>query len=712
VNHQHAVRHFTATDTRQLDGWRLAGTISADIEHFYGARLEFARTQQEKALIGVISALNMKLQRPPSWAEVAEGLSSTGLERLSKDRLRQILVCFNRRLPKGVSLITLTFDRPFFRFYAVVEAVALRWFKKHGQSATREELVSELARVNVKVSSSVLNGILRSLRKGAHPVDRPAFSLSTRRLPVTWRNIVKAHEAALEHLKRFKIERMPSAAEVSAFLAREGHCLSARALTARMLNKPARIKIELSRHVDPARTVLLNTHKSLSAALRRPPTLRELTDEFNRVMLRCDTLDAVWARLKNLNQGRNKKTRLALSLPKRSKLYDVDIKARFKLLSKGLKRPPTFQELWRDVKAALPHVKVREDWFFERVSRLELQCSLPNELKKKDTMAIRGVMSDLRKQFGRRALREEVLHELSMRGVDLSPVDLNRRLGAAKKRAAPGAQSSFLLGFSQHLLGKLRATCEELRNSRGGGYPKISEVAAALGWTESGVRAALRPAQVRDVRRRRAPTMVADLAVAEYLENVETVVSSIFSRIDGIKLGRGDERRAFAGLGRLSAFVNGWDLPAITPSVLESECTVDAALLRCEIAWIHLVCMHAPGRAVSEELEWKARMNEAVLDRALARQQGGAEGFKGLIHALLIAEQAGRLGVGEAEQSMRQAHASSDKAQGWSVVRSVIQELAAQCGFPQYKPKARRVLLRMGVSSAGSGDQDYIEPRD
>jgi hypothetical protein len=451
-----------------------------------------------------------------------------------------------------------------------------------------------------------------------------------------------------------------------------------------MRNKPRRINIQLARYADPAVEVLQNTHNTLSEALRRPPTLKELTEAFNSTMLRCDSPDAVWARLKTINRDRKKGAHLKLSQPKQSKLYDIDIKTRFELLSKGLKRPPTFHELWRDMKISLPHVKVRQDWFFERVSRLHLQCSLPNDLKKQDTKAIRAVMTDLRKRFGRRPFRDEVLRELSIRGVNLSPKDLNRRLGAVKKRVASGVKSGFLLGLSYHLLGKLRTTCEELKNSRAGKYPKMSEVAAALGWTESGVRAALLPAQVRDMKRRVAPTMVADLPVAGYLEDVQTVVSSIFSRIDGLKLGSGDVSQAFARLGRLSAFVHGWELPAISPVVLKPDCTVDTALLRCEIAWIHL-------------LEWKARMNEVVLGRVFASQYRGAEGLNGVAHALMIAERVGRVDSEETDRLMQQVRESSDKSQSWSIARSAIQELAAQCGFPQYKPKARVVQWKAGV---------------
>jgi hypothetical protein len=467
-----------------------------------------------------------------------------------------------------------------------------------------------------------------------------------------------------------------------------------------MRNKPKRIAIKLSKHTDPAHSVLRNSHKALSAKLRRPPTLKELTADFNRVMLRRDTTDAVWARIKHMNHRQKGTGRLGLSDPKRSGLYDVDIKARFKALTKDLGRAPTFKELWRDIRVSLPHVMLREDTFARRMSRLQLRCSLPNDLKKKDTEAIHSVMTDLREKFGRRALRDEVLHELSMRGVDLSPIEFHRRLGAAKKRAAPGVKDTFLLGFSYHTLGKLRITCQELQNTRGGEYPKASQVAAALGWTESGVRTALVYAQASEAKRRVPPTMVADLPVAGYLENLQTVVSAIFSRIDGLQLGRGDLSEAFVGLGGLTSFVHGWQLPEITSSVLESGCTIDAALLRCELAWIYLVSMHAPERTISEELEWEARLNEAVLDRALASQQAGAQGFQGMIHALFLAERARRLKSGEAKRLVEQVRDGCDKGLGWSIVRSKIQEVAAQCGFPQYKPKARRIQWKARAVSS------------
>jgi hypothetical protein len=712
VNHLHVFQRRTVSDVRHFDALRLTGKDEAQIRHFYAGRLKFTRGKNEKALIKAISSLHVELDRPPTWAEVHKKLRSAVLGKLSKDGLRRVLNRVNDRIPSRMYPVTLTRDRPRFRFHAVVQRVALRWFYVHRQSATRVELISELKKEKVKVTYTVLNGILSSLRKTAHPSERAAFSLSTRRLSVTWGDVVKAHKAAALHLKRFELTRNPSAVEVSAFLARQGQRLSARALIARMRNKPKRVKIRLSRYTDPAHTVLRNSHKALSSTLRRPPTLKELTDDFNRVMVRRDTTDAVWARIQNLNHRRKSENRLKLSAPMHSGLYDVDIKNRFKALKRGLKRAPTFKELWRDMRAAFPGLKLREDSFWKRVSRLGLTCSLPNDLRKKDTEAIREVMIDLRNKFGRRALRSEVLHELSMRGVNLSPADFNRRLGAVKKRVAPGVKGAFLLGFSDYVLGKLRTACQELKSSRAGRYPMIAQVATALGWSESGVMAALPLAQMREAKRGVPPTVVLDLPVGGYLDSIHTVVSSIFSRIDGLRLGRGDVTKALYELSNLPTFLHGWELPEVTSVVLHDSCTIDAALLRCEVAWIHLVCMYAPERTISEEVEWKARSNAAVLDRALASQQAGAEGFKGLIHALFIAEHAGRLGLGEAERIIDQVQANSDKAQGWSMVRSVIQELAAQCGFPQYKPKARRVQWRMGVSSAGSGDQNYIEPRD
>ncbi len=660
----------------------------------YNPALAQSRTDQERTLLEAICLEHNARERSPTVSELRGALCTTALGTLSASRLQQIVRNINKRLADPANHITLTEDRPFFKFRGEVQAAFIELLNVYNQAPTRRELSNLLRSKNVKITKPSLDNILRDLRQSSSEGSQRAFRLSRCRLPVTWKDISKAYNDAAMLLKSQGVRRAPASEDVSHFLKRAGLRLSARALEYRMLNCPEKVGIKLAAYSDPAPDIIRSCYKKLKVAIERAPTIKELTKAFNDSSLRNTSTDAVWARIQRMN-GRAKGARVILTETKPSGIYDSDIKANCERFEKQHARLPTFTELREGLLKDLPLAWIGEDSLHRRVSRLGITLTHENCLKSATQLVVSETISDLRIRFGRGPMQQEVLEELIQRGTPLNSKELFKTLGTLKKRRSEEFRQTVLLGRPYQLLGKLSSQYEALTKQTGRSpttYPTAEALQSILGWTREGLIRALPVAQERSIVRQRFPIVLADTTLGESLQGLRELSLAVLYRVYGKEKGELSSTSS-ASLKALPALLKGWQLPPLPSDLNENRSAIDEALLSCELSWIHLVCMYAPDRKLPEQLEFEARKQEAVWDRIFSIVNIDQSPLKGMAQALLLAQHTNRMQGVTVARLLESASAAPNIATAWKGLRTEVQALAQRCGFPSLNLLRSRASL-------------------
>ncbi len=660
----------------------------------YNPALAQSRTDQERTLLEAICLEHNARERSPTVSELRGTLSTTALGTLSASRLQQIVRNINKRLADSANHITLTEDRPFFKFRGEVQAAFIELLNVYNQAPTRRELTNLLRSKNVKITKPSLDNILRDLRQSSSEGSQRAFRLSRCRLPVTWKDISKAYNDAAMLLKSQGVRRAPASEDVSHFLKRAGLRLSARALEYRMLNCPEKVGIKLAAYSDPAPDIIRSCYKKLKVAIERAPTIKELTKAFNDSSLRNTSTDAVWARIQRMN-GRAKGARVILTETKSSGIYDCDIKANCERFEKQHARLPTFTELREGLLKDLPLAWIGEDSLHRRVSRLGITLTHENCLKSATQLVVSETISDLRIRFGRGPMQQEVLEELIERGTPLSSKELFKTLGTLKKRRSEEFRQTVLLARPYQLLGNLSSQYEVLTKQTGRSpttYPTAEALQSTLGWTREGLIRALPVAQERSIVRQRFPIVLADTTLGESLQGLSELSFAVLYRVYGKEKGELSST-SLASLKALPALLKGWQLPPLPSDLNENRSAIDEALLSCELSWIHLVCMYAPDRELPEQLEFEARKQEAVWDRIFSIVNIDQSPLKGMAQALLLAQHTNRMQGVTVARLLESASAAPNTATAWKGLRTEVQALAQRCGFPSLNLLRSRASL-------------------
>ncbi len=661
----------------QLNKMPIAGSA------IYNPALAQSRTEQERTLLEAICLEHNARERSPTVSELRGALCTTALGMLSASRLQQIVRNINKRLADPANHITLTEDRPIFKFRGEVQAAFLELLGVYNQAPTRRELTNLLRSKNVKITKPSLDNILRDLRQSSSEGSQRAFRLSRCRLPVTWRDISKAYNEAAVLLKSQGVRRAPASEDVSHFLKRAGLRLSARALEYRMLNCPEKVGIKLAAYSDPAPDIIRRCYKKLKVAIERAPTIKELTKAFNDSSLRNTSTDAVWARIQRMN-GRAKGTRVILTETKPSGIYDSDIKANCERFEKQHARLPTFTELREGLLKDLPLAWIGEDSLHRRVSRLGITLTHENYLKSATQLVVSETISDLRIRFGRGPMQQEVLEELIERGTPLSSKEFFKTLGTLKKRRSEEFRQTVLLARPYQLLGNLSSHYEALTKQTRRSpttYPTTEALQSTLGWTREGLTRALPVAQERSIVRQRFPIVLADTTLGESLQGLRELSLAVLYRVYGKEKGE-ISSTSLASLKALPGLLKGWQLPPLPSDLNENRSAIDEALLSCELSWIHLVCMYAPDRELPEQLEFEARKQEAVWDRIFSIVNIDQTPFKGMAQALLLAQHTNRMQGVTVALLLESASTAPNTATAWKGLRIEVQALAQRCGFP------------------------------
>ena len=665
------------------EGLKSAGEIGAVLRGV-------CRTDQERTFVSVLELARHRLERMPTLRELRASMVSTPLEALSKDRLSQILLNLNKRLPASEERVLLTTDRAFFREQGVVAAAYDSFRRLHQEPPTVRELKELVNRLGHSITDTSLGNILKHLRK-TKATGGLSFSVSRRRKDLTAEVILGAHQEAAGYLEFCGIERQPSVALVQHFLRAQGHRISHKVLTYRLKSTPSLRSLKVSSGFDPADYILPKAHQRLSRELNRPPTAKELAGEFNLISLVRASPDAVWMRVKRLNGSRGTGKQMGFSVTYGSGIYDHDLLRVVKEGASQLRRPPTLKEVQRLALASIPGSNIALDTLHRRLRRLEVRLTSEHTLTKQDQRIVTDKIQELRPLLGRRPFSAEVREALRRDGREMTPEEFTSVLGSAKRHRGSEFRRAVILGFPSHLGGKLRLAFDQLRKANSA-YPSAEDLARTLGWTRAGVLGALPTAQQRAAKFGFAPVVLAGTPEARALEGLESLAMSVASSVAGSDAGESQELSEVQEAVRSA--VGDWGLPAIPDGAAAAAFSVDEKLLRCELWWVLVSCLKSPPCLISEDLEIVFRVAEAQLAKRFGLHVAEHNPFDGFLQVLRVARESGRLSAEKQEAIERRAGSAENVAGAYSILRQEVQQLAAQCGFPRLLPESWRMRRR------------------
>lgn len=648
------------------------------------------RTDQERTFVSVLELARDRLKRMPTLRELRASMVSTPLEALSKDRLRQILLNLNKRLPASEERVHLTTDRAFFREQGVVAAAYDSFRRLHQEPPTVRELKELVNRLGHSITDTSLGNILKHLRTAESAEENP-FSVSRRRKELTAEVIRSAHEEAVGYLEFCGVERQPSVALIRHYLRTRGHRISHKVLTYRLKSTPSLRGLKVSSNFDPADYILPKAHRRLSRELGRPPTAKELAAEFNLISLVRASPDAVWMRAKRLNRSLASAKRMSFSVTFGSGIYDHDLLRVVKEGTAQLRRAPTLKEVQRAALDSIPGSNITLDALHRRLRRLKVRLTSEYTLTKQAQRIVTDKIHELRPLLGRRPFGAEVREALRRDGHEITPEEFANVLGSAKRHRGTDFRRSVILGFPSHLGGKLRIAFDQLRKANSA-YPSAEDLARTLGWTRAGVIGALPTAQQRAAKFGFAPVVLAGTPETRALEGLESLAMSVASSVAGSDAGKSQELSGVQEAVRSA--VGDWGLPAIPYGAAAAAFSVDEKLLRCELWWVLVSCLKSPPCLISEDLEIEFRVAEAQLAKRFGLHVAEHNPFDGFLQVLRVARESGRLSAEKQEAIERRASAAENVAGAYSILRQEVQQLAAQCGFPRLLPESWRMRRR------------------
>lgn len=672
---------------------RLGGSVRERLKSATetGAMLRGAcRTDQERTFVSVLELARDRLERMPTLRELRASMMNTPLEALSKDRLRQILLNLNKRLPPSEERVLLTTDRAFFREQGVVAAAYQSFRRLHQEPPTVRELKGLVHRLGHAVTDTSLTNILKHLRK-AEAAGGHSFSVSRRRKDLTAGVIRGAHQQAVGYLEFCGIKRQPSVALIQHYLRARGYRISHKVLTYRLKSTPSLRGLKHSSSFDPADYILPKAHRRLSCELNRPPTAKELAAEFNLISLVRASPDAVWMRAKRLNRSLGSDKQMGFSVTFGSGIYDHDLLRVVKEGASQLRRAPTLNEVQRAALDSIPGSNIALDTLHRRLRRLKVGLTSEHTLTKQAQRIVTDKIQELRTLLGRRPFGAEVREALRSDGHEMTREEFARVLGSAKRHRGGEFRRAVILGFPSHLGGKLRLAFDQLRKERSA-YPSAEDLARALGWARAGVVGALPTAQQRAAKFGFAPVLLAGTPEAEALEGLASVARNVVSSVAGSDAGESSD---LSGVQKaVRSAVGDWVLPALPYGSAAAALSVDEKLLRCELWWVLVSCLKSPPWAISEDLEIECRVAEAQLAKRFGLHVAEHNPFDGFLQVLRVARESGRLSAEKQEAIERSASSAENVAGAHSILRPEVQQLAARCGFPRLLPESWRVRRR------------------
>jgi len=458
---------------------------------------------------------------------------------------------------------------------------------------------------------------------------------------------------------------------------------------------PKELGITLDKYTDPAPDTIRFCHRNLSEALKRPPTVSELTTEYNRISIRKITADAVWTRVSRMNAEPNSKAPLKLLRTMKSSLYDADLHRVMAESSKKLGRAPTFSELLWAVRCAYPRAKIRSDSLHRRCMKLGLKLTHENTLKHQRQRTVMSVMSELRRQLGRKPIKAEVLEAFRARGIRLSEVQLLRTLNTSKRRHFYEVKQSLHLASPSRVVGLLSKTVRTLQAQKPDAFPSDSEVARLLGWSKAGVLSAIPFVQERRTSRRMPPMVLASSPLGSALREVLTSLQSVLgnvrhveSSIDSIF---SDRMKSDLSEEERGAMLQEWEIPDLLDAQTAARHTAEEVLRRGAIHWIHLVCMHAPFKPTLQALEDEARVSEFALARRFGFTSMEKSPFHGMVHALKVAQLAGRRSEAEVLSLLAEVGRPNTIQAALQLLTAELYALAKECGLVVVRTHKRKL---------------------
>jgi hypothetical protein len=661
---------------------KITSRLSAEDSTTYAHFAKICRTEQESAVVALIERQHRTLGRAPTMSELLRGYNAAMPMPLKKDRLAQLVRKLNSRSSTEMEL-KLTEDRNHKVFEKPFKQLFEQFTRLHGAPPTRSELNKLLRANKIFISGTTQDFMLAEIRRTTPKRSHKKWRLSRRRIGTTWLHIEAAYEEAAVLLKRQGLQRNPAAEEVSFFLKKANHPLSARALEFRMLNKPTRITFSLAPYSDPMPSIIRTCHTRLLATLKRDPNLNELQKAVNALALRPINTDALWTRIARHNASHaREQIKLNPILP--SGIYDSDITKTHGELVGSLHRNPTIRELRAGIASRHEGKTLAEDSLYDRLSSLSLPLTSENALKAVTQRAVADSIKLLRLTLGRRPLRAEVVNELARAGVSITEGEFNKTLGTLKKRLSTTERLKLHLGMPNHLADQAKNAFVALSEQQP--YPSLEQLRASLGWTTQGVEQLIPIVQERMATRHLPPLMLSGTELGDALKAVNTLLVAALQAQRGASVER-LRREVLRHLSAVPGLLAGWDLPPLPPpAALEGRIIqtlpTDELVLHFQITWICLVAFNAPRREVAENLEFDARRieerwNQRWMMRAASPSPWNptSNPFAGMAHALLAARSAGRF-------ERVQGTTPDTRTDPRDRLRREIAILASQCGFP------------------------------
>lgn len=292
---------------------------------------------------------------------------------------------------------------------------------------------------------------------------------------------------------------------------------------------------------------------------------------------------------------------------------------------------------------------------------------------------VRGTR-ELSSRLGRAPFPSEVREHLARRGLQITTRRLLRTLSSARKarRAGLGAtvKVGSLLGAARVLRREHRAILREQ-----GAPPSREQLRERAGWTKSGFDAALPLVQDLFAEAQSAPLLLADTSLGVALGDLELLRLRVLGPL--LRAARDEKQVPLDHMADMSSMLQGWDLPPLPLRPERDRISIDDALLRCEMWWVQIVCMHAPPREFSPLSLFAAQSHEAEWARRCGVADGGSNPFKGFAHVLSAACLVGRLDTRRFDEIVRLADQLEGTAATYAMLRREVRELAFQCGFPK-----------------------------
>ena len=236
----------------------------------------------------------------------------------------------------------------------------------------------------------------------------------------------------------------------------------------------------------------------------------------------------------------------------------------------------------------------------------------------------------------------------------------------------------------QKLLGKLYEEYSGLVLSSTR-YPQVEQLRSQIGCSRTLIEAAIPLAQGFAAKSKQPPLVLAGTQLESALVNLGELARSVLGPLFGSQVDTPSGEAAANRARALGEMVSGSSLPAL-PLLSESKwLSIDDSLVRCEVWWVHVVCMSSSQDAALTTVLAEAQRKEELWASLYELHDPSKNPFKGFAQALTVAKQSGRLSRYRYDAICHEVETAADLAHAYATSRGAVRELALQCGFPPFE---------------------------